>query len=181
MTLAKSLAASCAWLLLSAAAPPVIFTPLEPRFSETADQYRQLWARDGDRIVAALERESGLVFPAHPIEIILHDARPITADRCLGIRLRGGRWGGYAKGTLVHELGHCLAAALPRDAGLDDHRLLYLFLYDAWVDLYGTAYADRMVAIERRIPGGYDYSAAWTWALSMTREERQAWLQALRD
>ena len=36
-----------------------------------------------------------------------------------------------------------------------------------------------MVAIERRIPGRYDYDAAWTWALAMTREE-QARLRALR-
>ena len=49
---------------------------------------------------------------------------------------------------------------------LDDHRLLYLFLHDAWTDLYGKPFADRMAAIERRIPGAYDYDAAWTWALA---------------
>lgn len=178
--LIRPLAAACAWALLSAAAPPVTFAPLEPRFAGTADQYRALWASDGARIVAALEGTSGLTFPARPIEIIVHDGRPMTAYGCSAIRLRGGRWGEFARGTLVHELGHCLAAALPHEAGLDDHRLLYLFLYDAWVEIYGAAYADRMVRIERRIPGGYDYDAAWTWALAMTREERQARLQALR-
>ncbi len=64
---------------------------------------------------------------------------------------------------------------------MDDHRVLYLFLYDVWTRLYGRAFADRMVAIERRIPGRYSYDAAWTWALSMTREERRARLRALRE
>jgi hypothetical protein len=60
------------------------------------------------------------------------------------------------------------------------HRTLFLFLYDAWTDLYGQAFADEMVAIERERRGYYDYDAAWTWALAMTREERQARLRALR-
>ena len=96
------------------------------------------------------------------------------------IRLRAGYSPDYKKATLVHELGHRLALALPNHGGLDDHRLLYLFLYDAWTDLYGQDFADRMVAIERRIPGGYDYDSAWTWALSQTRQERQDRLNALR-
>ena len=70
------------------------------------------------------------------------------------------------------------ASTLPRGSCLDDHRLLYLFLYDVWTDLYGRDFADRMVDIERRI--GPAYEAAWSWALAMSREERQARLAALR-
>jgi hypothetical protein len=168
------------WLLLGAAAPPVTFTPLELRFAGTADYYRQLWRSEGPRIVAALERVSGFVFPARPLEIILRDGRPMTGFGCSAIRLRGTYTGPIATGTLIHELGHCLAALVPQTDGIDDHRLLYLFLYDVWTDLYGRDFADRMVSLERRIPSGYDYDAAWTWALAMTREERQARLRALR-
>lgn len=168
------------WLLLGAAAPPVTFTPLEPRFEDTAAYYRGLWRAEGVRIMAALERESGFAFPARPLEIILRDAPPMTGYGCSAIRLRGTYTGPTAVGTLIHELGHCLTARMPRTAGLDDHRLLYLFLYDAWVSLYGRDFADRMVRIERRIPGRYDYDAAWTWALAMTQGERQARLRALR-
>ena len=171
-------AAGC-WLLL-AAAPPVTFTPLEPRFAETADFYRRLWRAEGGRIVAALEQESGFAFPNRPLEIILRDGRPMTGYGCSAIRLRGTYTGPVAEATLVHELGHCLTAQMPRTAGLDDHRLLYLFLYDAWTDLYGRGFADRMVRLERRIPGAYDYAAAWDWALAMTREERKAVLRRLR-
>ena len=170
-----------AFLLLAAAAPPVTFTPLEPRFAEAADDYRQLWRAEGERIVAALERESGLAFPDRPLEIILHDGRPMTGFGCSMMRLRGQTGGRLATGTLVHELGHCLAATLPLAAGIDDQRLLYLFLYDAWTALYGRDFADGMVRIERQIPLAYDYSAAWDWALAMTYEQRQARLRALRE
>ena len=168
------------WLLLAAAAPPVTFTPLEPRFEGTAGYYRQLWHAEGPRIMATLERVSGFAFPDRPLEIILRDGRPMTGYGCSAIRLRGTYMGPTAVGTLIHELGHCLAAAMPRSAGLDEHRLLYLFLYDVWTDLYGSAFADRMVSLERRITTGFDYDGAWTWALAMTREERQTRLRALR-
>ncbi|MET1112857.1 MAG: hypothetical protein ABWX67_15160, partial [Allosphingosinicella sp.] len=94
------------------------------------------------------------------------------------IRLRASYSPAYKKATLAHEIGHRLAFTLPRGSALDDHRLLYLFLYDVWTDLYGREFADRMAGIERRI--GPAYEVAWAWALAMTREERRARLRALR-
>jgi len=174
------LLALLSWTLLSAAAPPLSFTPAEARFAAAADDYRRIWESEGARIVAALEGASGLAFPAAPIEAIVRQGAPMTSYDGRSIRLRADYSPAYKRATLVHELGHRLALLLPRAPGLDDHRLLYLFLYDAWTDLYGRAFADRMVSIERRIPGRYDYDAAWTWALAMTRAERLARLRALR-
>lgn len=166
--------------LLSAAAPRMMFVPQNPHFAAAAAEYRAIWQSDGTRIVAALEAATGLRFPAAPVEAIVNDSSPMTAYGGRSMRLRAAYSPDYKKATLVHELGHLLSFAFPRNAGLDDHRLLYLFLYDVWTDLYGRAFADRMVAIERRIPGRYDYDAAWSWALAMTREERQTRLAALR-
>ena len=177
----KYLVALGCWALLGAAAPPVSFAPTEPRFAPATDEYRRIWEAEGARIVAALEAATGLAFPATPIEMIVRQGTPMTAYDGRTIRLRADYSPDYKKATLVHELGHRLSFLLPRDPELDDHRLLYLFLYDVWTDLYGRAFADRMVAIERRIPGGYDYDAAWTWALAMTRAQRQARLRALRE
>jgi len=174
-----ALALTC-WALLCAAAPPLSFVPAEPRFAAATDAYRAIWDAEGARIAAALETETGLTFPPAPIEMIVHEGAPMTAYDGRTIRLRAGYSPDYKRATLVHELGHRLSFLLPRDGELDDHRLLYLFLYDVWTDLYGKDFADRMVSIERRIPGRYDYDAAWTWALAMTREERQARLRALR-
>jgi len=166
--------------LLCAAAPPVSFVPLGLGFGAAADEYRELWRAEGPRIVAALEAATGLDFPAAPIEAIVSEGSPMTAFDGRTMRLRASYSTDYKKATLVHEMGHRLALLLPRSAGLDDHRLLYPFLYDVWTDLYGRGFADRMVRIERRIPGRYDYAAAWTWALAMSREERQARLAELR-
>jgi hypothetical protein len=169
---------ACALLL--GAAPPLSFVPVQPRFASATGDYARIWNEDGLRIAASLEAVSGLRFPDARIEAIVSDARPMTSFDGRLIRLRASYSPDYKKATLVHELGHRLALALPRRAELDDHRLLYLFLYDVWTDLYGRGFADRMVSIERRIPGGYDYDAAWTWALSQSRAQRQERLRALR-
>jgi hypothetical protein len=165
--------------LLGGAAPPVSFAPVEPQYAPASEQYRRLWAAEGRRIVATMESVTGMLFPPAPIDAIVSEGRPMTSYDGRTIRLRASYSAAYKKATLVHEMGHRLALALPRRAGLDDHRLLYLFLYDVWTDLYGRDFADRMVSIERRI--GPAYESAWAWALAMSREQRQALLAALRD
>jgi hypothetical protein len=172
-------AALLAAVSLGGAAPPVTFAPAGPRFASAAAEYRQLWDAEGPRIAATMEALTGLTFPEDPIEAIVSETPPMTAFDGRSIRLKGSYSADYRLATLIHEMGHRLALTLPRRGDLDDHRLLYLFLYDVWSDLYGRDYADHMVRIERRIPGGYDYDAAWAWALAMTREERQARLRAL--
>ena len=173
-----ALLAPAAGLLLGAAAPPVSFTPVSPEYAEAAGEYRRLWQAEGPRIVAAMEGATGLAFPAARVDAIVSEGRPMASFDGRTIRLRASYSPAYKKATLAHEIGHRLAFTLPRDSGLDDHRLLYLFLYDVWTDLYGQAFADRMVSIERRI--GPAYEAAWDWARAMTREERRARLAALR-
>ena len=174
---ARALAGIALWALLGAAAPPLSFAPAGPRFDAAADEYRRLWASEGERIVVAMEAATGFSFPQAPVEAIVSETPPMTAYHGREMRLRASYSSDYKRATLVHEIGHLLALTLPRRAGLDDHRLLYLFLYDVWSDLYGRDFADRMVRIERRI--GPHYDRAWAWALAMTREERQARLRAL--
>ena len=178
MRAAARLAALGSWLLLCAAAPPMTFLTAAPRFEAETAAYREIWAREGARIAAALEAATGLTFPATPIEVTVSSTSPMTAYDGRTIRLRAGYSEPYKRATLVHELGHRLSFLLPRTAELDDHRLLYLFLYDVWTDLYGQPFAERMVSIERRI--GPNYDAAWTWALAMTRAERRARLRGLK-
>jgi hypothetical protein len=79
------------------------------------------------------------------------------------------------KATLIHELGHRLNGQLrQRSPDIDEHRTLFLYLYDVWVKLYGQDFANRMVEIERKRKGIYDYDSAWTWALALSKEERAA-------
>ena len=132
--LLRLLLAPVAWAALSAGAPPLVFTPIEPRFAESAEAYRALWEAEGARIVAALEAHAGVAFPAAPIEVLLRDGPPMTAYDGRTIRMRAGYRPGVWRATFVHELGHRLALTLSRTVELDDHRLLYLFLYDTLTD-----------------------------------------------
>jgi hypothetical protein len=178
----KTLFAFACLALLCGASPPLSFVPVQPRFTGAAEEYREIWAAEGPRIVATMEADTGLAFPATPIDVFIHQGPgSMTSYDGRSIRIRAGYSPDYKRATLIHEMGHRLTLGLPRTAELDDHRILYLFLYDVWTDLYGQDFADRMVKIERRIPSTiYDYDAAWRWALSMTREQRQARLAVLR-
>jgi hypothetical protein len=165
--------------LLSAAAPQVRFHAAGPEFEAATGEYRRIWDEEGARIAAALERAAGVSFPPNAIEALISLAPPMMAYDGRTLRLRASYSPSYKRATLVHELGHRLSFVFPRTGEIDDHRLLYLFLYDAWTDLYGRDFAERMAGIESSIPGPYDYAEAWRWALSMTREQRQARLRAL--
>jgi len=167
-------------LLLAAAAPPVTFRAEAPRFERATETYRAIWAAQGARMIAALEAETGLAFPDAPIEVIIFEGMSSSGLRDQPMRLRASYDDDVKTATLVHELGHRLIERLPRDPAIDEHRTLFLFLYDVWTDLYGQAFADRMVSIERGRRVSYDYDAAWTWALSMSRGERNLRFQALR-
>ena len=140
----SSFLAPAAGLMLCAAAPPVSFSPVSPEYAEAAGEYRRLWQAEGDRIVAAMEAATGLAFPSEPVDAIVSEGRPMASFDGRTIRLRASYSPAYKKATLAHEIGHRLTFAMPRPAGLDDHSLLYLFLYDVWTDLYGRDFADRM-------------------------------------
>lgn len=169
------------WLLACGAAPPLTFVALAPRYEAATEEYRRIWRDDGPLIMAAMEAATGQPFPQSAIEVLVRDGAPMISFDGRIMRLRASSRPTYMKATFIHELGHRLAMTLPRSPELDDHRLLYLFLYDVWTDLYGQDFADRMVAIERRIRAPYDYDAAWAWALSMTREARRTRLRDLHQ
>ena len=77
------------------------------------------------------------------------------------------------KATLLHELGHRLISQLTnRPKEIDEHRVLFLYLYEVWTNLYGSRFADDMVEVEKKRRGRYDYESAWMWALAMSKGER---------
>jgi hypothetical protein len=164
---------------LAAGLPAVSFEPLAPAFEHAAQDYRRIWTGEGPAIIAAIEAATGLPFPQAPLTALVREGPSMIAFDGSSMRLRASHGPEYKKAVLVHELGHRLALTIPRRRDLDDHRLLYLFLYDVWSDLYGLDFADRMVAAERRSTARYDYDSAWTWALSMSRSERQTRLKAI--
>jgi hypothetical protein len=87
------------------------------------------------------------------------------------------------RATLIHELGHRLLVPIriPKSKDLDEHKVLFLILYDVWEQLYGKEFADRSVEVEKQRKGLYDYEAAWKWALSLSKEQRAAEFKELKE
>lgn len=163
--------------------PPRIhlsFTPASDSFQTAARQYDSVWVSDGDRITRGLQRASGLSFAEIGDTVI--GARVLERASSSGYRerpmeLRASYPTATKQATLMHELGHRLESNLFR-ASEDDHRFLFLWLFDAWTDVYGEEFAREQVVIERRRRGVYP--AAWDSALALSREARAARWDSVR-
>jgi hypothetical protein len=147
--------------------------PEAERFEEAAREYQALWEAEGDRMIEALESVAELNFPESAIEAVVYEGISRSGSAGSPMRMRASDPAGAKKATLIHELGHRhLAQLTRRPPELDEHRVLFLLLYDVWERLYGKGFAAEQVEVEKRRQGVYDDKAAWEWALSQSREER---------
>ena len=161
--------------LLAAEKVNLTFTPQDQTFAAAAEAYRLLWEDEGAKIVEAMERGSGLKFVEHDIKAVIFEGASSSGFGATPMQLRASYPADVKKATLVHELGHRLMAQLrKRPADLDEHRILFLYLYDVWESLWGKAFADDQVTVESGRKGLYDYETAWKWARSIGKEERAA-------
>ena len=144
-------------------------------FSAAAEEYRRIWTDEGEHIIRTMEQISRLTFPERTIKAEIYEGPSFSGRGGAPMRLRASYAAEVKKGILVHELGHRMNAQLKkRPKDLDEHRLLFLYLYDLHESLYGKEFADSQVAFEKTLKGSYDYDAAWNWALGMSRDERLA-------
>lgn len=151
----------------------VEFSAQEQSFSVATDEYRAIWAAEGERIVIAMERATGLQFERGPIQAIVFEGVSESGYRAIPMRLRASYPHATKQATLVHELGHRLISEFdPSD--FDSHPTLFLFLYDVWVALWGREFADAQVAVEGQRRGLYDYEGAWKTALALSAPDRAA-------
>jgi hypothetical protein len=149
------------------------FIPQDQTFAAAAEAYRRLWLDDGSKIVEAMERGTGLTFLEKDVKAVIFEGPSRSGVGDLPMYLRASYPADVKQATMVHEHGHRLIAQLTsRPPDLDEHRVLFLFLYDVWESLWGKGFADRQVTIESGRRGIYDYETAWKWALSITRDQR---------
>lgn len=159
------------------------FVATAPEFEEAVAAYERIWEAEGARIVEVMERRSGVSFVKPAFADTLITANVLEAPSYSGfeeepMRLRASYAEPVKRGTLVHELGHRLQGrAIPREA--PEHRSLYLWLYDTWVELWGQEFADAQVAFERGLTERY--VRAWDETLALSKEERAAKWQALLE
>lgn len=157
------------------------FSPETDKFIEATKAYQKIWNSDGKKIIETMEKTSGLQFRQKEIKVIVYEGVSYSGFKSRPMKMRASYSFDVKKGTLIHELGHRLIEGVPETAGIDNHRILFLFLYDVWQKLYGKEFADNLVKIESGRRGLYDYEAAWKWALSMNAEKRKAKLSELSN
>jgi predicted metal-dependent peptidase len=131
-------------------------------------------------MVEAMERVTGVPFEERAIKAIIYEAASFSGSGDKPMQLRASYPAEVKKATLIHELLHRMLGRVRTTTEIDEHRKLFLVLYDIWVSLYGKEFADRNVAVESLRKGLYDYETAWKWALAMSPEERAAKFKALR-
>jgi len=167
---------------LPAQGPPVSlkFTPESEKFGEATRQYQAIWSAEGKTMIEAREAVSGLKFFETEIDVIVFEGASNSGFKDKPMKLRASYPEDVKKATLIHELGHRLIVQLHKRPGdIDEHRILFLYLYDVWTKLYGRDFADRMVEVEKLRKGIYDYESAWKWALGLSKEERAARLKEI--
>jgi hypothetical protein len=147
----------------------IVFHPDANQFSAAAHQYESIWASEGSKITAAMQAASGLKFEDREVEAIVLEVSSSSGYKEKPMRLRASYPMDTKKATLIHELGHRLQSDLFHHDE-DDHKYLFLWVYDVWLQLYGREFAEAQVAVEKQ--RGRMYPAAWDFALSFTADQR---------
>ena len=149
------------------------FTPESEKYTAATKEYQALWQAEGDKMIKAVEKISGLKFKETEFDAIVFEGvsrsgRPGGSP----MKMRASYKPDTKKATLIHEIGHRHISQLEkRPAEIDEHSVLFLILYDIWVDLYGEKFANEQVEIEKSRRG--PYPAAWEYALGMTKKQRE--------
>ena len=163
-----------------AGATELEFVPQEPAFSEAVEEYKAIWESEGDRIVNALETATGLRLEAGPVRVIVCECVSYSGYRETPMQLRASYPDATKRATLVHELSHRLITDVAPES-IDQHQVIFLFVYDVWVQLWGKELADAQVVVESGRRGLYDYESAWRNALALGAAGRRERWRALLD
>ena len=146
----------------------------DEKFASAVREYVDIWQKDGERIVRAWEQRTGLKFAESSINSIVFNgishSHPLSLRYDLSLEIK--------RTTLVHELGHRILFGRRKQKPIDsleNHKHLYLVLYDVLIDLYGMDSAD--VAIEHDKALREINKEACDWALQFDERERQVQLQ----
>jgi hypothetical protein len=138
-------------------------------------EYEAIWREYGKRIVWTWEGFVNTSFDEDLIVATVHDGISFSHP----LHLRHSYEYNTKIATLVHELGHILLAKHHSEDSLENHKFLYLRLYDVWVELFGKEFADEAVNWEREHLPPEVYRAAWDWALNLSKQEREREFNAM--
>lgn len=152
-------------------------------FMKALGEYKDIWEKDGERIVKKFKEISGLDFIEKEITAIVFEGISNSGKVYVSpMKLRASLLKEEKKATLTHELGHRLLFQhnIKKNKELGEHQILDLILYDIWADLYGNEFSDGQVEREsnRKNPKA-PYKECWQWALSKNRNERSNFFKVI--
>jgi hypothetical protein len=150
------------------------FRSIEPRFDQATQAYRDIWDRDGARILETLNRIAGETAFDESIDVLVFEGVSESGRRGGPMRLRASYPEAVKRATLVHELLHRYVDRLDGVAACytEVHDLMSLMLIDAWSDLWGDPFVFEQAAVESK--RSERYRASWARALALSKVERQA-------
>lgn len=155
------------------------FIPIfeDEKYVTACEEYETIWTVDSKKILSAFTNIAGLDLEEERIAVVVYEGVSFSGRAPNDVmKLRASYELDVKKATLIHELAHRLLFNYKTDSSEEEHKLLYLFLFDVWEQLYGLDFADRMVEVESSRTEMY--KSAWGFALSMNQEQRQ---ELLRD
>jgi len=156
------------------------FSPENEQYIPAVQEYQRIWSEEGKIMIATMEQVSQMKFLEKEVQVIVFEGPSNSGGPSSPMKMRASYPPDVKKATLVHELGHRMNFQLvKRPKDLDEHQILFLYLYDVWEKLYGKEFADKQVEIERKRKGIYDYDSAWKWALSLSKEARATKLKEI--
>jgi len=142
----------------------------KPELNNGVGEYIAIWEKEGEKIIKALEKMSGLRFKENNIIATISEtsfSHPLTLKASISKERK--------LATLIHELIHILFndIKLPKieDSSLEIHKLIYLFQYDVFTKLYGEDFAIRNAKADIKYRPRV-HKLAWDWVLSFSKEER---------
>lgn len=138
-------------------------------------EYRKIWEENKLNILKHLKDYTTLDFDeaSNEIEVVLINGPSysgIPNNSPMELRYNYSR--DVKLSTLIHELSHRLIYPLAkRHKGVDTHSILFLFLYDIWIEMKGKTFADKMVEVESNRASRY--KRIWNETLALSKRERK--------
>ncbi len=102
-------------------------------FIKASAEYDAIWKAEGTRTIEAMERVTGITFEERRIKAIVYEGVSFSGGGERPMRLRASYPPDVKKATLVHELLHRMLSRVKPTNEIDEHRKLFLVLYDIWV------------------------------------------------
>lgn len=152
-----------------------------PELTAAVEDYKRIWLEIGNATVKELQQRTQLKFRESVFTAVVYDGMSLAKP----LLFRYSYQDEIKATTIVHELGHRLLSGngFKRDPGpeqhVNAHKLLYLFLFEVYISLFGESKAAAAVEWESNLRPSH--RNCWNWALALSLNQREKRFHNARD